>query len=130
MWKLNDLFGQLQPHPIERLSVLAFDHLDRIAERARILLQTNRPAVERVLAGRDDLETTLGAHGTTVFPKLRSGNVDDLCARLLDRYETSVVPGRFFGMPEHFRIGMGGDTAMTAEGLARLRSALDDGFRT
>ena len=76
MWKLNDLFGQLQPHPIERLSVLAFDHLDRIAARARTLLQTNRSAVERFLAGRDDLEmeTPRCAHGTTVFPKLRSGD--------------------------------------------------------
>ena len=126
MWKLNDLFGQLQPHPIERLSVLAFDHLDRIAARAQTLLQTNRSAVERFLAARDDLETTHCAHGTTVFPRLRSGDVDEFCGSLLDRYETSVVPGRFFGMPEHFRIGMGGDTAMTAEGLERLRSALDD----
>ncbi len=128
MWKLNDLFGQLQPHPIERLSVLAFDHLDRIAARARTLLQTNRSAVERFLAGRDDLEmeTPRCAHGTTVFPKLRSGDGDAFCARLLDRYETSVVPGRFFGMPEHFRIGLGGDTVMTAAGLERLRSALDE----
>lgn len=91
-----------------------------------MLLQTNRSAVERFLAGRDDLETTRFAHGTTVFPKLRSGDVDEFCARLLNRYETSVVPGRFFGMPEYFRIGLGGDTAMTAEGLARLRSALDE----
>jgi hypothetical protein len=29
-------------------------------------------------------------------------------------------------MPEHFRIGIGGDTRMTAEGLKRLGDALDE----
>lgn len=28
-------------------------------------------------------------------------------------------------MPDHFRIGMGGDPVMTAEGLQRLSMALD-----
>jgi hypothetical protein len=42
------------------------------------------------------------------------------------RYQTSVVPGRFFEMPDHFRIGVGGDPAMTAEGLARLGEALKE----
>ena len=30
-------------------------------------------------------------------------------------------------MPEHFRIGIGGDTKMVAEGLERLAAALDAG---
>src|SRR5580692_2404030 len=34
------------------------------------------------------------------------------------KYETSVVPGRFFEMPEHFRIGIGGTTENVREGLA------------
>jgi hypothetical protein len=40
-------------------------------------------------------------------------------------YETSVVPGRFFEMPDHFRIGLGGDPAMTADALSQLSKALD-----
>jgi len=42
------------------------------------------------------------------------------------RWETSVVPGQFFEMPEHFRIGIGGETRMTSEGLDRLSDALKD----
>jgi len=34
------------------------------------------------------------------------------------------VPGRFFEMPGHIRIGMGVDHEMFAEGIRRLRLAL------
>jgi len=37
-----------------------------------------------------------------------------------------VVPGRFFEMPEHFRIGVGGKTEDVREGLARIGTALDE----
>jgi hypothetical protein len=36
------------------------------------------------------------------------------------------VPGRFFGCPEHFRLGVGGDSRMLEEGLSRLGTALDE----
>jgi aspartate/methionine/tyrosine aminotransferase len=61
-----------------------------------------------------------------VFPRLRRGSVDEFCQWLGSQYDTSVVPGRFFEMPEHFRIGLGGDVAMTAEGIRRLGRALDE----
>jgi aspartate/methionine/tyrosine aminotransferase len=56
--------------------------------------------------------------GTTCF--LRVGDGDEFAARLRSEYETAVVPGSFFEMPEHVRIGMGVDSAMFAEGLRRL----------
>jgi aspartate/methionine/tyrosine aminotransferase len=45
---------------------------------------------------------------------------------LREKYETTVVPGKFFGMPQHFRIGIGGETAELGAGLDRLRAALDE----
>jgi hypothetical protein len=36
------------------------------------------------------------------------------------------VPGRLFEMPQHFRIGIGGETASAEEGLRRLGLALDE----
>jgi len=47
-------------------------------------------------------------------------------ALLREKYETSVVPGRFFDMPQYFRIGLGGEPEMTREGLKRLGLALDE----
>jgi aspartate/methionine/tyrosine aminotransferase len=45
---------------------------------------------------------------------------------LREKYETAVVPGSFFEMPAHFRIGMGGDSETLVTGLDRLGSALDE----
>jgi len=45
---------------------------------------------------------------------------------LRERYDASVVPGRWFEMPEHFRIGFALPTNEFAEALSRLGQALDD----
>src|SRR5277367_89837 len=108
MWRLNDLFGVMAPHPIELLSVLAFEHLAEITARARQLLAIWPEA------------------GTVAFPQLASGHADAFCQLLREKYETSVVPGRFFEMPEHFRVGVGGKTEDVRESLARIGGALDE----
>jgi len=59
-----------------------------------------------------------------MFPRLIAGDADAFFQRLMGRYETSVVPGRFFGRPDHIRIGLGGDPATTRIGLERLAEAL------
>jgi len=125
MWRLNDLFGASPVHPGELLSVVALDQLAKINARARTLLDTNRKALDALFSGRSDLDGFRSPWGTVTFPCLKSGSVDEFCDFLRARYETSVVPGRFFEMPDHFRIGIGGDPAMTAEALKRLAAALD-----
>jgi hypothetical protein len=126
MRHLDDLYGASAAHPAERLSVLALDRLAPIAERARTRLAANRELVERFLDARGDLAAVRPEAGTIVFPRRRHGEVDELCRILRERYETSVVPGRFFEAPEHFRLGIGAETAIVAEGLRRLGCALDD----
>jgi aspartate/methionine/tyrosine aminotransferase len=62
-----------------------------------------------------------------MFPRLRSGEtVTRLCQLLREKYETTVVPGRFFERPTHFRVGIAGDTDILEAGLERLGSALDE----
>jgi aspartate/methionine/tyrosine aminotransferase len=123
---LNDLFGATPAHPAERLSVIALDHLQLAATRAREILEVNRRALNNFLDSRPELETFKPPFGTTVFPRLRNGDVDEFCKLLREKYETSVVPGKFFEMPNHFRIGIGGDSEMTVAGLERLGQALDE----
>jgi hypothetical protein len=55
---------------------------------------------------------------------LCEGDADIFLERLQSEFETSAVPGRFFEMPDHFRIGMGVNTEMFSEGLNRLGRAL------
>ena len=45
----------------------------------------------------------------------------------MEKYETSVLPGRFFDAPEHFRIGVGASTTENVrEALSRVGAALDE----
>ena len=62
--------------------------------------------------------------GTTAFVRLIGGDTERFVERLREEYDTSVVPGRFFGSPAHFRIGMGVDHAMFTEGLRRISELL------
>ena len=63
--------------------------------------------------------------GITAFPRLLRGDVDALNRLLRERYDTSIVPGRFFGLADHFRIGVGQPTEIVEAGLERLGAALD-----
>ena len=126
MWLLNDLFAATSPHPAERMSVVAFDQLERFRTRARERLATNRPLLDAFLESRDDLECVRPPAGTVVFPRLRKDDPATFFKLLRDKYETSVVPGEFFEMPQHFRLGIGGETENVRGGLERLSRALDE----
>lgn len=78
----------------------------------------------KFLACQKAVSTPRTDFGTTAILRLTNGNSEELLARLRAEYETSAVPGRFFGLPNHFRIGMGVDTQMFSEGLERIGRAL------
>jgi hypothetical protein len=126
MWHLTDLFGVIPAHAAERLSCTALDNLPGIAAHARRLLHANRELLNSFFSSRSELDWMEHQFGTVSFPRLRRGDVDELCQLLREKYETSVVPGRFFEMPQHFRIGVGGETITLAAGLERLGKALDE----
>jgi hypothetical protein len=130
LWRLNDLFGSVAAHSAELLSVIALENLGRVGARARAILEANNQALNEFYNTRDDLDAIPHEFGTTSFPRLGQGSVDEFCKLLSDKYETSVVPGRFFEMPEHFRIGLGGETEALSEGLERLGRALDEWGRS
>ena len=126
MWLLNDVFASTPVHSGERLSVLALQQLDGIAEQSKKLLDDNRSLMNDFLDSREDLEAVRPQFGTTMFPRLKKGAVDEMCDVLRTKYETSVVPGRFFDLPDHFRIGFAVETQTLVEGLKRLGQALDE----
>jgi aspartate/methionine/tyrosine aminotransferase len=126
MWRLNELFAVAQAHPAERLSCIALAELDEIAAGTPALLARNRALANAFFASRRDIEAAPMAHGITAFPRLIRGAVEPLHDLLRARYETSIVPGRFFGLVDHFRIGIGGPTEIVEAGLERLGAALDE----
>ena len=124
MWRLNDLYGSIPAHPAELLSVLAFEHLAEIRERARKIVEADRALVDNFLSQQTAVSAVRTKFGTTSFLRLTNGDVENFLEMLRGKYETSAVPGRFFGMPNHFRIGLGVDSEMFGEGLRRIGLAL------
>jgi aspartate/methionine/tyrosine aminotransferase len=126
MWRLNDLFGVNQAHQAERLGCIAVDNLDRVTGDNPAMLERNRTLFNHFVASRPDLDCAPAEHGITAFPRWHGGDTQRLDDHLRDRYDTSVVAGRWFEMPERFRIGFGLPTPDFEEGLTRLGAALDD----
>jgi aspartate/methionine/tyrosine aminotransferase len=115
LWRLIDLFDNIPAHVAELLSVIAIRQLDKIRERSKALMETNR-AIYGAGAPK---------YGTTAFPRVTGISVDSLCDTLRHEYETTVVPGHFFEMPDRIRISLVAQPDVLREGLARIRAALD-----
>lgn len=126
MRRLNDIFGAVSPFPSDYLSLVALENLEKISARAKSLLEPNRLLANQFLDSRKDLQVVRGEFATTFFPRLLDSTVEKLCATLREKYDTSVVPGVYFEMPEHFRIGICCETAELKTGLERLGAALDE----
>jgi aspartate/methionine/tyrosine aminotransferase len=114
------------PAASQRLALRALAELPLLADRARRIVAGNRLRLQQALAGRDDLAWTAPAGGTVAFPELlRVSDVDAFVDRLLIEGHTAVVPGRFFGRPQHIRVAFGTGAGELTHGLAALTAALD-----
>ena len=126
LWGLVDLVIGIPAHPAELLSCIALANLGQIALRARGILDTNRAVLNQFLSERADLEAPRAEFGTVVFPRLKNGQVDELCRTVRERYDTTIVPGKYFEMPDHFRLGYTCPPEIFIEGIVRLGKALDE----
>src|SRR6476646_2532813 len=124
MRRLNDLYSATPVYPGLLLAVAAFKHLNRLREKARRIVDADRKLLRDFLVKQSGLSAVWTDWGTTSFVQLENGNADDFLERLRTEFDTSAVPGRFFEMPDHFRIGKGVNTEMFAEGLNRIGCAL------
>jgi APA family basic amino acid/polyamine antiporter len=124
IYRLNDLFGSTPNHPGDQLSLWALGHLPALRARASAILEENRAAYRAILGGHPALDQVIFEQGTTVFPRLLHEDGEAFFQRLKADYETSVVPGRFFGAPDHVRIGLAADPVTTRQGLERVAKAL------
>ena len=123
---LRDIFDGIGPQPAERLSVVALNKLPKVIARAKRILETNRAVLNEFLESREELEAVRTESGTTSFPCLLKGRVEDLYDSLHRKYDTAIVPGRFFESPQHFRLGMCAEPELFSEGVKRLGAALDE----
>lgn len=110
--------------PAERMSVIAFSQLDRLAARALRIIEGNLPVFRDFLARSPELEGFV-QRGTVAFPRLRSGaDTRELADRLIREHQTAIVPGHFFELPAHVRVGLGVEPGVLRRGLENIRRAL------
>lgn len=127
MWHINDVHGATFAHPAELLSVIAFEKLEQISAKSKAMLDNNRALLKTCLAKHADiLEYHWPEYGTVIFPRLRKGSVEEFCEFLRRKFETSVVPGKFFDAPDRFRIGVGALTEAVREALEQFDRGLGE----
>ena len=126
MWKLNDLFGVMPAHSAELLSVIALEHLPEIAARSQSAPRKKSRSPKEFVSNRATIwSPSLPDAGTIVFPQLARGRADAFCQLLRDKYETSVVPGRFFEI-RTISAWASAWIRNLDEGLRRIGAALDE----
>ncbi len=125
LWQIHDLHGATYPYLTELLSVIAFKKLAHITGIMKPMLDTNRRLLHDFLSSRDDLDYFWPDCGTIAFPRLRTGSAEGFCTMLRNDFDTSVVPGSFFELPDRFRIGIGTPTESVQTALEQLGRGLD-----
>jgi aspartate/methionine/tyrosine aminotransferase len=120
MWRMNDLFAATPVHPGELFSLAVFRHLDTVRDRTQPIVETDREALGQFLDREHGVRAVRTDWGTTAFIRLLRGDASAFAETLRAAHDTSVVPGVFFQEPDYFRIGMGVDSEMFAEGLRRI----------
>lgn len=127
--RMNDLFGVVGTMPSDTLATAAFRHLPLLLARTRSIIEPNSKLVQEFLrAHEDDLECVVPPRSMIVFPRLRKHADSEPLHDLLRQFETSIVPGKWFEAPRHFRLGFAvrpGDVAAGLRALAKALRALD-----
>jgi aspartate/methionine/tyrosine aminotransferase len=126
IWQIRNVLDVNSAHPSDRISVVVMDHLEQFAARGEALLRTNRPLAEQFLDAHPEMATLRPEFGTVYTLRAPGGNADAFAKHLRERYETSVVPGRFFELPDCFRLGIGGETEPLRKGLENLAAAVEE----
>jgi aspartate/methionine/tyrosine aminotransferase len=126
--RVRDVIDNIGAAPADRLSALAFSHMDSLAARALKIVSANLALVKQFLAGHPQLEVAGPPEATIVFPRIRGvADCDPFVARLLAEQGVAVAAGRFFGAPDHFRISLGGRTETLIAGVAGIDRVLGAG---
>lgn len=110
----------------EQVSARVFSQLDSILEKNKELVNQNSMMMRNFIQKEEKLSWVEPAAGILCFPKVEGLTGDRLASLLLEKYNTSVVPGRFFEDPQHIRIGYGVTPGILARGLENIKKALGE----
>jgi len=123
--RTKDLMESVDSVPSDTLALAAIRQLPRLAARSRAIMEPNLAQVHAFLAAHAEwLDCVVPARSMTVFPRLRKEEDSEALHDWLRGRETSIVPGRFFEAPRHFRLGFAVTPEEVAAGLRHLSEGL------
>lgn len=125
MRRVKDFMGAVGSVPSDGLAVAAFRQLPRLLERTRSILDPNIRLVRDFLREHEDrLDCVIPERSMKVFPRLKHAEDSQALHDRLRDLDTSIVPGRFFEAPRHFRLGFAVRPEDVAEGLRNISRVL------
>lgn len=123
--RTNDFMGAVGSVPSDCLAVEAIKQLPRLAARSREILDPNIELVHAFLADHaEHLDCVVPRRSMMVFPRLRKEEDSEPLHDWLRKKDTSMVPGKFFEEPRHFRLGFAVRSPEVAQGLKLLSQGL------
>jgi aspartate/methionine/tyrosine aminotransferase len=100
---------------------------ERWSQAVRRRMAENRPMLDEFFSSREDLEWVEPAGGLIAFPRIRGSlTAAKLAEHLRRRFDTFIIPGRFFEDDRHFRLAWGAARPIFQQGLIHLAMALDE----
>jgi hypothetical protein len=125
MRRVNDFMGAVGSMPSDSLALAALRRLPALAARSRAILDPNLELVHAFLAEHaEHLDCVVPRRSMVVFPRLRNEADSEPLHDWLRQRETSIVPGKFFEAPGHFRLGFAVRPPDVEQGLAHLAQGL------
>jgi aspartate/methionine/tyrosine aminotransferase len=89
------------------------------------MIEPNIEFVHSFLRAHEDLlECVVPSRSMIVFPRLKNHQDAQLLHDRLRQLETSIVPGKFFESPQHFRLGFAVKSEDVEIGLQHLSKVL------
>ena len=105
----------------------ALDRLPELLQPVRRIEAESRPHLWRWLGETEGVESLVPPFGILAFPRIEGVPDTRTFARwLAETHAVDVVPGEFFGMAGHLRLGCAVPEATLSEGLARLSQGLEE----
>ena len=111
--------------PSIALALALAPHLDALRARSLGILEANRARWAALLSDGVPFTCPSPPHGTTAWALFRSPGEGDAFASFASGHAgLAVTPGRFFGDPRGFRVGLGGEPLRCAAALDALQHTL------
>ncbi|HEX4964168.1 MAG TPA: pyridoxal phosphate-dependent aminotransferase [Thermoanaerobaculia bacterium] len=111
--------------PAASLAVAALRQLPRLIARSRAILDPNIAQVHAFLADHAEwLDCVVPERSMCVFPRLKKEEDSEPLHDWLRSRDTSIVPGKYFESPRHFRLGFAVRPEDVATGLRHLSEGL------